>query len=756
MKRPLQCMLAGGIVVALVSAAGCGGGGGDGIIQPTTVASVVITSPATAPAFGALGRTVQFTAEPRDASGNVVTGKTIAWSSNNAAVASVNSSSGLVTAVGNGTATISASVDGKTGSLGVTVAQVTNSVAVTPSTAAFGAKGSTSQLTAQARDSTNNAITGKIFTWSSSSTAVATVDAAGLVTAVADGTTQVSATVDGNSDSTTVTVAIVTATVTVTPGTKTFGAAGGTQLFTAQAVDSNSNVVAGRTFAWSSTNTAVVTVDASSGLATSVANGTAQIQATADGKTGSASITVDIVIATLTLSPTARTFTRISQTQAFTPTARDSNNNVIAGPGVTWVSRNTAFVTVDASGVATSVADGATYVVATATSSGAKDSAQVTVAAVANGVSISPSSVAFGAINSTRQLSATVLDSGNTAIPGRTVTWSGTDRGTASVSASGLVRALAVGNNDTAIATPAGPADGNVGRAPISVTQVVFSITVTSAAGTAPDTLRTTGRTRQFNAAAADSNGNAIPGTTFTWSSTSTAVATVDAAGLITAVADGLTSVEATAGSPAVTGSRSLRVLRFASVFTLVPTSPPEITTSGGTQVFNGTAQDSSGANLLISWLSRSTSVATVSPATGTSTTATAVASGTTQIVISGGTRSDSASLTVNIAVSFSGQVQPIFTQSCALSGCHAAASPQEGMNLSLGAAYAAIVNVNSNQQPTLKRVLPGNPDLSYLIRKLEGGPNISLSRMPEGGPFLAQSTVNIIRNWITQGAPNN
>jgi hypothetical protein len=52
--------------------------------------------------------------------------------------------------------------------------------------------------------------------------------------------------------------------------------------------------------------------------------------------------------------------------------------------------------------------------------------------------------------------------------------------------------------------------------------------------------------------------------------------------------------------------------------------------------------------------------------------------------------------------------------------------------------------------------VEPGNPDDSYLIRKLEGGPNISGGQMPLGGPALDQATINQIRDWITAGAQNN
>jgi hypothetical protein len=108
-------------------------------------------------------------------------------------------------------------------------------------------------------------------------------------------------------------------------------------------------------------------------------------------------------------------------------------------------------------------------------------------------------------------------------------------------------------------------------------------------------------------------------------------------------------------------------------------------------------------------------------------------------------------------AVSFASDVQPIFTASCAtLSFCHTGSSPQEGMNLSAGMAYAAIVGVPSMEVPALDRVAPGDPANSYLVRKINGGPSILGSQMPLGGPFLSSAEIAVITNWVEQGAANN
>ena len=88
---------------------------------------------------------------------------------------------------------------------------------------------------------------------------------------------------------------------------------------------------------------------------------------------------------------------------------------------------------------------------------------------------------------------------------------------------------------------------------------------------------------------------------------------------------------------------------------------------------------------------------------------------------------------------------------------CHTGRNPFAPMNLGAATAYAQLVNVASVERPSLRRVNPGNPDASYLIHKLEGGPNILGARMPFGvGPFLTNGQILVIRRWITLGARND
>lgn len=95
-----------------------------------------------------------------------------------------------------------------------------------------------------------------------------------------------------------------------------------------------------------------------------------------------------------------------------------------------------------------------------------------------------------------------------------------------------------------------------------------------------------------------------------------------------------------------------------------------------------------------------------------------------------------------------------VFTPSCALSGCHSGASPQQGMDLSAGRSYASIVNVRAVESTRL-RVAPGDPDASYLISKVRGDATIAGSRMPLGGA-LPPERVNLLVDWVRRGAPND
>ena len=181
-------------VLAGLALSSCGDG--DAPIGPPPTETARPTAVAVSPAmaeFAALGASVQLTAEVRDQNGDVMAGPEVSWSSTAASIAMVDVA-GLVTAAANGTATITATSGGVSGTAAVTVAQAPDSVVVSPTEAIIAAPGDTVQLAAETFDANGHAVADASFSWESSAATVATVDAAGLVTALAGGAATITAT----------------------------------------------------------------------------------------------------------------------------------------------------------------------------------------------------------------------------------------------------------------------------------------------------------------------------------------------------------------------------------------------------------------------------------------------------------------------------------------------------------------------------------------------------------------------------------
>ncbi|MDQ6635471.1 MAG: Ig-like domain-containing protein, partial [Gemmatimonadota bacterium] len=123
--------------------------------------------------------------------------------------------------------------------------------------------------------------------WSVRDPNIASVSTTGVVTGRTAGTTQVAASAGGKSGTATITVQPPpVASVAVSPASKGL-AVGTTTTLAATVTDANGATVTDRVVTWSSNNTAVATVDATTGVVTAVAPGSATISASAGGKTGS-------------------------------------------------------------------------------------------------------------------------------------------------------------------------------------------------------------------------------------------------------------------------------------------------------------------------------------------------------------------------------------------------------------------------------------------------------------------------------------
>ena len=103
------------------------------------------------------------------------------------------------------------------------------------------------------------------------------------------------------------------------------------------------------------------------------------------------------------------------------------------------------------------------------------------------------------------------------------------------------------------------------------------------------------------------------------------------------------------------------------------------------------------------------------------------------------------------VVVSVFSEIQStVFSPICA--ECHGAGFASAGLNLAEGSSFAEIVGVPSTQVSSLSRIEPGDPDNSYLVQKIEGTAAFG-GRMPLGGARLPQDRIDLIRQWVTDGA---
>ena len=524
-------------------------------VSPAPVATVKVTLAATALTPG---QSTQATAVTADASGAALTGRIITWSSDAPNVATV-SSTGLVSALAPGSATIIATSEGRSGSVSLSVtppppapvASITIALAASSLTI-----GQSAQATAVPRDSTAAPLTGRAVTWTSSDPTVATVSGSGLVTAVAPGVAVITATCEGRSAFALATVAAPpapVASVAVSINTNALTMGQSTQA-TAIPRDATGQPLSGRGISWSSTNAAVVTVS-SSGVVTAVAAGSADIVATSEGKTGSTTVSVALpppsAVATVTVLPTSISLT-VGKTTPITATVRDSTGAVMTTRVVTWSSSDPAIATVSGAGLVTAVAGGAAIV--TATCEGRSASVLVTVptppAPVASVVvTLNTSALTVG---QSTQATATPRDSIGQPLVGRAISWSSSNSAIATVTPAGVVTAVGAGSADIVATSEAKAGSATLSVAPIPPTPVA-SVAVTLASASL-----SVGESTQATATTYDATGGVLTGRAVVWSSDNPAVATVSATGLVSAVGPGATDVVAM--SEGMRGSSAIQV----------------------------------------------------------------------------------------------------------------------------------------------------------------------------------------------------
>ncbi len=246
------------------------------------------------------------------------------------------------------------------------------SISVSPE--AIQMTGGTYQFVATVRDAARNVLVGQPVTWSSSDPNGLAVSATGLVTAVATGSYDVTATSGGLTAAARVVVAGgLPASVTISPAPATVGAEGDTITLAATVRDARGRVITYPGMTWTSSAPSVASVahgsgdfDPAAATVTGVSLGTATIRATSGPASGTVLVTVTTPtpVGSVTVTPASATML-VRLTKRLSVTVRDANGKVLPGRPVAWTTNAASVAAVDATGLVTGVDSGSALVIAT-------------------------------------------------------------------------------------------------------------------------------------------------------------------------------------------------------------------------------------------------------------------------------------------------------------------------------------------------------------------------------------------------------
>jgi uncharacterized protein YjdB len=484
------------------------------------------------------------------------------------------------------------------------------SVTIAPQNITVGVNSST-PVVGTAFDCDGSTLRNKKVSFSSNNSLIATVTPEGQVIGVAVGQTQISATSNGKSASAQVTVVPeAAATVTISPAPYVLRV-NSTKAFTAVAKNSRAEVIQGRTFTWSSSNSSIASVDGN-GNVTGHAVGNVTIGAMTDNITGTVNVQVTLPpIGSCSLAPTSRKLTVTAQFQP-TLTLRDTTpqQGVLANRQMLWSSDNEVNATVTNSGVITARKAGfATITAAWPENTSIK--CEISVEAVDPRIV----TATIQQRNQTlrlgipKQFTVQLLDSVNNVIPpGRPFTFSSPDPSILNVSPGGLVTGIALGTGRVRV-----EAEGVTDEVSVTVTKIpVAKVTLSP---TQPSVIQ--GNAVTLTATVEDSVGNIVTDRVIEWSSSDPVRATVTPTGPTTATVQtfGNGTVTITATSEGRSGQSQVIIQQVAADSVVVPQTTYTFAQNAVNKSFSYTVRDAAGNQLFgrtVSVVSSDPSVARV------------------------------------------------------------------------------------------------------------------------------------------------
>ena len=516
-------------IIALLSAVALTG------CAETTASTIDVATLEVSPTTAQLqaGATTTLTARALDENGAVIVAPVLRWSSSDNAVATV-SATGVVTTTAAGTARIAVSSMGRSALATLTVTpRAVASLSIAPSQTAV-LIGATTRLTAVPFDVAGAPLTGRTITWASSDVTVARVDATGTVTGVAPGAATITATCEGRTAQSAVTITLPPVQSVAIAPTRDTLAVNGARQFTATLRDANGTLLTGRTVSWSTDNLAVAIASAT-GSVTALSPGTAILTATSEGRSATATVVVLARLASaVTVTPGVASLV-VGNTVSLTTQVTDGAGNVLTGRPLSFTSESPAIASVTAAGVVTAVSPGSTRIVVTSEGKTGFASIQVLPVPVAT-LELSPATFTL-ITGEALTLTATPRTAVGTLLTDRTIVWRSGAPNVATVSASGLVTAIAPG-----VAVVLATVEGVTASSVITVrVPAIASLTLTPASTTVE-----AGQGVQLAVTARSSSGELLNNRVITWSSSNEQVAFVSSTGLVVGTRAGTAVITAT------------------------------------------------------------------------------------------------------------------------------------------------------------------------------------------------------------------
>jgi uncharacterized protein YjdB len=649
------------------------------------------------------------------------------WSSDNTSVATVDST-GLVTGRSAGTATIKATTrEGRfedTRTITVLNVPVTG-ISVTPISTNVSVN-RTVQLNATVFPS--NA-TNKAINWSSSDRNIAYVDSSGLVIGVRAGTATITATAVDNSvvtSTSTSTVNVISVPVTGVSVAPSFATmmTGDTIRLNAAIVPFNASDTRIR---WDSSDSTIASVD-STGLVTAGAVGTAIITATTlDGNFRfSSTITVGRRAAGVTLDPTTLRFRSTTPPQQLTHRVIPADAYDLR---VTWTSSDSTVAFVNTSGLVTrtGAAGTATITVRTVDGGHTATTRVVIISVPVTSITLAPATPPAIVVGATQQLTANVLPANAT---DRSVRWQSSNPSVATVSTTGLVTGVSGGTAEITATTE----DGGL-WATVRVTVNVIPVTgITVAPTTATVNI---GATQQLTANVAPANAtnrNVI------WSSSDTSIATVNSAGLVTGVRNGIATITAMTVDGNRTASSVITVAHIP--VTGITLSPANAALNAGTALqLMAVIAPANASNRNLIWNSSDTNIAVVD----FNGLVTGLSAGTATITV----------MTVDGARTATSTITTFAIPVTGVNLSHSTATINAGSSLQLSATVQPATASNRNVTWSSSNISVGTVDHTGLVTAIRAGNATITARTVDGGRTAASQITVIGQGPPAQGQQN-